>query len=540
VKVVIYGVKSSLDEKESVADQHRIVREAIGDDERIIGAYGEANQSGFRSERGPQLEAAMRTAIQAAAEDGEAELWVWHSSRLARGDGTKGKRSIALIVAQLLYENVTVRSATDPEMVTPMLAGIASTVSNKYAEDLSTWTRRGLARRKAQGKPVGPVPFGFKVERTVDGAQVRSERVVDPVTAPAAHDAHVRVAGGETTGDVARRLNAAAHRTIYGKPWNPDAVRWMIENASYEGRNGYPQIVEPELAERAREALKRTDPAAVQRRKGGRPPKDPAFLLRGIAHCLGCGAPLYCLGRRGGRPRRYICRNVKQANGICDRPPIVAQAAEGHALGHLDWFIGDLENWARGQLAAQSGDRAAIERDLDAKRAELAALDGRREQRMAELEQVGFNPIALEVIERIDRDRAATSSLVADAEAQLAEWTAQPALDALLDFYNGLRDVIAGRVKQAQGARELNTALADVLAGVWLGIDGGLLKAEFELRRRPDTDDLLVSWLPVGVRMPTWGNKDQCSHTSTRWWPSGSACYSSASGRAPALWPGCS
>src|SRR5450755_4909662 len=105
VRAVIYGVKSSPDERESVADQQRIVREAIGDDDRIIGTFGEANQSGYRKERGPELEKAMRCAIDAAAEHGEAELWVWHSSRLARGDGSKGKRSISKIVADLLYEN---------------------------------------------------------------------------------------------------------------------------------------------------------------------------------------------------------------------------------------------------------------------------------------------------------------------------------------------------------------------------------------------------------------------------------------------------
>ncbi len=159
MRAVIYGVKSSPDEKDAVADQHRLIREAIereGDRQVVGEPFGEADASGYRRERGPRLEAAMRAAIAVAAEDGEAELWVWHSSRLARGDGTKGRRSIHLIVAQLLYENVTVRSVVDPEMVTPMLVGIASTVSNKYSEDLSAHTRRGLAKRKAAGKPVGP------------------------------------------------------------------------------------------------------------------------------------------------------------------------------------------------------------------------------------------------------------------------------------------------------------------------------------------------------------------------------------------------
>ena len=115
IPAVIYGVKSSPDDKDSVADQQRIVREAIkaeGGREIVGEPFGEANESGYRKERGPQLEAAMQAATEAAAEHGKAELWVWHSSRLARGDGTKGKRSIAKVVNDLRYANVTVRSAT--------------------------------------------------------------------------------------------------------------------------------------------------------------------------------------------------------------------------------------------------------------------------------------------------------------------------------------------------------------------------------------------------------------------------------------------
>src|SRR4051794_25954544 len=101
IPVVVYGVKSSPDEKESVKDQHRQVLAAVekeGGRHVIAEPFGEANASGYRKERGPRLEAAMRAAVDAAADHGEAELWVFHSSRLARGDGTKGKRSVGLIV----------------------------------------------------------------------------------------------------------------------------------------------------------------------------------------------------------------------------------------------------------------------------------------------------------------------------------------------------------------------------------------------------------------------------------------------------------
>lgn len=86
------------------------------------------------------------------------------------------------------------------------------------------------------------------------------------------------------------------------------------------GQNGYPAILDIDLADRARAQLTRTDPAARQRRKGGRPPKTPS-ILRGIAFCT-CGAPLYALAARRERPRRYVCRNAIQANGLCHRPAI--------------------------------------------------------------------------------------------------------------------------------------------------------------------------------------------------------------------------
>ncbi len=168
-RVVIYGVKSGPDDKEAVADQHRIIREAINDDDRDLGAYGEENASGFRQERGPQLEAAIRAAKQAAAEDGEAELWVWHSSRLARGDGTPGKRSITKLVSDLLYEGVTVRSALDDQMVKPMV-GRDRQRDGQQVQRRPVGLDQGRCRPPPrQWKPVGNMPtIGYKVEAKLD------------------------------------------------------------------------------------------------------------------------------------------------------------------------------------------------------------------------------------------------------------------------------------------------------------------------------------------------------------------------------------
>ena len=42
------------------------------------------------------------------------------------------------------------------------------------------------------------------------------------------------------------------------------------------------------------------------------------------------------------------------------------------------------------------------------------------------------------------------------AEARLAEWTAEPDLDAALDFYNDLMAHVQGKLRSADTAAELN------------------------------------------------------------------------------------
>jgi hypothetical protein len=60
-------------------------------------------------------------------------------------------------------------------------------------------------------------------------------------------------------------------------------------------------------------------------------------------------------------------------------------------------------------------------------------------------------------------------------------------VDAALDFYSGLVELVRGKVTAATGAAELNAALSTVLVGMWAEIDDGRLRAEFRLRV-PDDD----------------------------------------------------
>jgi DNA invertase Pin-like site-specific DNA recombinase len=505
IPAVVYGVKSSPDEKESVADQHRIIREAIErqSDRTIIAEFGEANQSGFRKERGPQLEAAMRAATE-AAQSQDAELWVWHSSRLARGDGTRGRRSIAKIVNDLRYEGVTVRSATDDEMVSPMLAGIASTVSNSYSESLSVWTRAGLERRKERGEPVGALPgIGYEVDRRIVDGRLVSRRLVSPTTGPLAAAIFERMADGDTPGAVGRWLNDQGIRTVRGALFNQRTIRKVVENDVFIGRNGYPRIVSDDLAARARAAMTRLDPAEIQRRKGGRRPKEP-YMLRGIVFCAGCGASMYRSYAYQGGERAYVCRNKLEATGACQRPSILAELLEGHVLNHLGSFVGSVEGWITDVLSQRKAEAVRRQNDLDTKKDTLAALDGQRDKLYAEYERLvaADDPLAryaLEPVAMLDQRRDAARADIEQAEAVAAEWSGAPDIDAVLDFYNSVVEVIQGRIQQANGIFELNEALASVLAGLWCELDpdrdNERLLIQFALRK-PDQPGHLIDGSP--------------------------------------------
>jgi DNA invertase Pin-like site-specific DNA recombinase len=494
IPAAIYGVKSSPDEKESVLDQHKRIREAIEKlgDRQIIGTFGEANKSGYRKERGPQLQAAMRAAINAATDEREAELWVFHSSRLARGDGRKGRRGLGKIVFDLLYENVVVRSVADNEFVTPMLAGIGGTTNNKYSADLSTHVKRGLHQRKEAGGTMGPVPFGYMVVKVRDesgeaviqkNGKVLTERVPDPDLTEIVMKVFQRIAKGQSPGEVARWLNGLGIRTQRDKPFNALAVRKLVNNDAYQECKGYPRIISDELAEAARKRLKRMDPVAIQARAGGRRPQEDDYILKGNARCV-CGAPMYCGRKYMGGIRSYYCKAMVECFGTCKRRPIPAEFAEAHVMRHLDWFLIDIEGWIAERVADRDQEKASRERSLKVELDKLRELDRQREKRLAEIEEHGItSPIALEVIERIDRNRRQQEQVIAQAESVLSEWQASPDVDTALDFYSTVRDLIQGRVKKAKGARELNAALADVLGGMWMSLEGDHLTAEFALLR---------------------------------------------------------
>ncbi len=263
-----------------------------------------------------------------------------------------------------------------------------------------------------------------------------------------------------------------------------------MENPDYKGGTGYPAMIDTQRWDSIQARLTRLDPAAVQARKGGRPAADD-FLLAGLAFCRSCGAPMRLSRYRyryGARVCR--CRNKGEGIGLCSSRPVPAEVAERHVLEHLHVFIGSVEDWLAGKVAERSEEQRRRETAADLERAALDNLDRIRERHLAEYRRLVADGsrvayLALEEVERIDRERDAQRQAITEAEAVISELDGSADTNAALDYYNAVVGVIDGKVKAAKGTKEMNAALGSVIGGVWLSVQDGKLHASFRLRPCP-------------------------------------------------------
>ncbi|HWM63597.1 MAG TPA: recombinase family protein [Solirubrobacterales bacterium] len=210
IPAVIYAAKSSPDPKDSVASQITATRaklDALGGRSLVAEPFSEENVSGYRRSRGPKLEAAMATAKAAAAEHGQAELWVFHSTRLARGSGrVREARALGEVFYDLRRHGVALRSAEDDPYVTDeAFIGMASKMANKYSDDLSTHVRRGKLGQFERGERLGgPVPDGYQLIRSLADGTTVNEYVYDDERAPIFRRARDLALDGYAPASIAR------------------------------------------------------------------------------------------------------------------------------------------------------------------------------------------------------------------------------------------------------------------------------------------------------------------------------------------------
>jgi DNA invertase Pin-like site-specific DNA recombinase len=496
IPAVVYAAKSTQDRRRSIDTQLEDARWKCAEEGwDIIGRpFSDEGFSAYRGNRGPDLAAAIEFAAAEAARRGAPVMLVAQAvDRVARGagDAPNSARHASELWHELRRRDVWMRTAEDDE-ATRDAGSIAAAgeAAMRESRRRSSATRKGLRRRAGRGEAVGAIPFGYRAQVVIENGQAVTRRVIDPEAAALVERIMAAVESGRTFGDVSRALNAEGARTVRGGHWTTRAVRRVVLNEDYTGSTGYPPIMDADRWERIVAGVRRMDPAAVQARKGGRRPSE-AYLLRGVAFCSACGAAMYT-HQYASVGRAYRCANVIQATGLCDTPAIPAATVEAKALEHLADFKLDVDAWLRDRAAEMRVERAGLEREAARLRDEVRRIDrrirGTRRQHEAALDagEDDLAATALREIARYEDELRGKAAEVREKEAQVEEWTAEPEIDAALDYYNEIQELIAGRLSRARGAVEINAALRSLLDGAWMvRNDRQGVVVDFVLRGQP-------------------------------------------------------
>ena len=464
---VLYAAKSTADERGSIPTQLADCRAAAEAEGRTIEvSFSDEAASAFKGNRGSGLTAAKDAAIAAGA-----ELWVQHSDRLARGDGITADH-LAEVWFALRRAGVRLRSVQDDgnleDAIRVVLIGERNHEDSKRK---SAAVRSGLKRRAERGEPVGAVPYGYRVETSVIGGNAETQRVTCRSARQVVERIFDLVEAGHTFGDVARALNADGLLTRRGKPWETRAVRRIVLNVDYTGTTGYPPLIDPERHARILAGLRTR--RAPRQQTGRRPAED--YLLRGIAVCGRCGATMYTRNLASGR--HYICRHVRQASGLCDLPAIPAAIPEGDLFHHLDRFVQDARGWLEQQAGKANAERDRFADAVNQQRGEVRKLQVRAQRARETYEKLldagdDLALAALREADRMDTEAEAAQEAVQAAQTRLDEWQA-PDVDAGLELYGRLRELVHGRVVNVKGAPEMAAALRSVLTALTLDVVDG-------------------------------------------------------------------
>jgi hypothetical protein len=516
IPVVLIGVESDAKGGQSPEHQLEELRNhpPVTEGGRfIVGEFKESGKTGYKGERGPEVQAGLDLAAEWAAKPDfdQAEVWFFKTDRAARGDGRKGRRSFLKLYADALYADVQVRAKEDDEYATrPMLVGIASEQNHAYSASLSTHVSRGKRQQRAERvRSGGKLPDGFlyasREPHPANDRRVICTYKLDPDREPVYRAMVDMSREGKPEGAIADELNAKGHRTAAwiskkGKPMggnpfnfrsvkhtlsNPflyGAIAWNVgtpdEEIFWDDHPGYGAREDFEVYRARREKpVKRGGVASGKGR-----PNTTHLLGSGFARCGRCGASISTVTtsyvrQDGTKKRTYKCLNCRYGNGQCDLPPLDAERIDRELVAHLSSVWVDFESFVEKVTAAQTGEAEKVESERDevaAKAAKLQAADRKLREQYAELVGSGDEATAAVILTTLTENTARTEEAARRVQGlsdRLGEVVATTPVDESLDALSALRDDLRDTLGKSS-IREVREGLERRFETFVLDVDG--------------------------------------------------------------------
>ncbi|MDX6768763.1 MAG: recombinase family protein [Elusimicrobiota bacterium] len=335
-------------------------------------------------------------------------ILVWKLSRFARN------REDSIIYKKLLrkhgVEVVSINEQIDDSPSGRLLEGIIEVIDEFYSANLASDTIRGMKENARRGFLNGSVaPFGYRIAKVmVDGNQ-KAKLAVAKEEAPLVKRIFKLCLDGRGAKEIARALNDEGVRTRRGGRWEVNGVRYIMRNETYtgvlvfnrvrkhplrEGQNwgehtvrvedAHPAIIDKETFERAQAVITARSPRRVHPRT-----VSSNYLLSGFLFCA-CGANMVGQAAKSSRFFYYGCHN-RQRRGEhgCESRLVSRERIEAAVSRLLKERVLTEENLTRliaSVNAKVNGERAEIGRLLEAKDAQVAALNAKLDSLYGALE----------------------------------------------------------------------------------------------------------------------------------------------------------
>ncbi len=326
-KAVIYARYSSSGQREeSIEGQLRDCRSyAMKNSMAVVGEYIDRAMTGTSDKR-PDFQRMIRDSAKGLF----AVVLVWKIDRFARS-----RYDSAIYKNKLKANGVRVVSANETIPDTPegiVLESVMEGFAEYYSANLSQNVRRGNYDSALKRQSLGHHILGYRT-----GADKRFE--LDPQTAPVVLKIFQDFLAGKKLRDIADELNANGHRTVLGKPFTANALRYILKNERYTGlyvyedirdEHGIPEIIDRETFARAQVLIEehRRTPAAKK--------SQEVFMLTGKLFCGDCGEPMSGAAgtsHTGKVYTYYMC--LGKEHGTCTHPRVRKSELENAVLGEL-------------------------------------------------------------------------------------------------------------------------------------------------------------------------------------------------------------